>query len=346
MLLAIVGCNEGIDPITYVPPGDDLSAPTVSLTFPSGDLNIPFTDTEVDLDIKFRVEDDIRIDNVSVVLDGETIHDQSDFLDYRIYLGSEFYESLGLGDHEMTLTAKDASGKTTTETLSFNVSNKYLTKYDGELFYMPFEFGLYTELVSETDPTVVGEPGFGDGKVGTSYKGAADSYLTFPTDGLIGEEFSATMWYKVNADPDRGGILVIGPPDDGNPSAQNNRNSGFRFFRENAGGMQRVKLNVGNGTADTWFDGGAAADIDPNKNEWVHLAFTISSTECVVYINGEVVSQGDFDGVDWTGCDIVSIMSGEPRFGGWGHASDLSNLDDLRIYSKALSEGEVKAIME
>ena len=82
------------------------------------------------------------------------------------------------------------------------------------------------------------------------------------------------MWYKVNAVPDRACILVAGPEDTANPTAQNNRKSGFRFFRENAGGKQRFKLNVGNGTADVWVDGGTAADVDPTANAWVHLAFT------------------------------------------------------------------------
>ena len=178
-----------------------------------------------------------------------------------------------------------------------------------------------------------------------AYQGSTDSYLTFPTDGLLNEEFSAVFRYKVNAAPDRAGVLVIGPPDTNNPDAQNNRTSGFRFFRENAGGMQRFKLNVGRGDGDSWFDGGAAADIDPANPQWVQMAFTISSTECVVYIDGQVVSQNTFTGVDWTGCDILSIMSGAPRFTGWNHLSDESAMDDLRIFKKALSQEEILSML-
>jgi hypothetical protein len=151
---------------------------------------------------------------------------------------------------------------------------------------------------------------------------------------------------KINALPDRAGILVMGPEDTANPTAQNNRKSGFRFFRENAGGKQRFKLNAGNGTADTWFDGGTAADVDPATGNWVHFAFTIGAAECVVYINGEVVKQGAFTGINWTGCDVLSIMSGAPRFTGWNHFSDLSLMDQLHIFNKALTQAEVKAIMD
>jgi len=211
-------------------------------------------------------------------------------------------------------------------------------------FFLPFN-GSYTDAMSGEDVTEVGSPGFVTGKEGQAYEGATDAYLTFPTDNLTTDEFSAAFWYKVNAEPDRAGILVMGPPDPDNPDAMNNRTNGFRFFRENANGKQRFKLNVGNGTADTWFDGGDAADIDPTVDDWVHLAFTISNTEAVVYINGEVVKQGVFDGVDWTGCDVLSIMSGAPRFTGWNHKSDSSIMDELRLYNKALTQSEIQAML-
>ena len=149
---------------------------------------------------------------------------------------------------------------------------------------------------------------------------------------------------KVNSSPDRAGILVMGPPDPNNTAAQNNRTAGFRFFREGSAASQIFKLNAGNGKADSWFDGGAAATVDVTTGAWNHYAYTISGTECVVYINGEVVKQGSFSGIDWTGCDILSIMSGAPRFTEWNHLSDLGMMDELRLFNKALSGTEVKAI--
>ncbi len=230
-----------------------------------------------------------------------------------------------------------------------NAAMPYEPQFDGEIFYMPFE-GDNIDLVSGTEATVVGTPGFaGEGKRGNdAYAGTTDSYLTFPTDGLLGDEFSASFWYKANATPDRAGILVIGAPDVDNaeyPTKQNLRKHGFRFFREGGETNQIFKLNAGFGDGDSWFDGGAAATIDPTTNEWVHMAFTISSTECVVYINGEIVKQGEFAGIDWTDCDIISIGSGAPRFTGWSHLSDSSLMDELRLFDKALSQEEVQTIM-
>ncbi len=216
-------------------------------------------------------------------------------------------------------------------------------------FYLPFD-GNYTEQVSGRNITVVGSPGFaGESKEGSdAYAGAANSYLRAPSTGLTGDSFSATMWYKLDADPNRAGILVMGPEDPDNagfPDTQNNRKSGFRFFRENgAAGTQRFKLNVGNGTADTWVDGGTAADV-PIDAEWIHLAFTISPTTAIVYINGEAVKESAITGIDWTGTDILSIMSGAPRFTGFNHWSDLSYLDELRLYRVALTPQEIAADM-
>lgn len=218
--------------------------------------------------------------------------------------------------------------------------------YEGQTLFMPFD-GNYKNVITNIDATVVGTPAFaGEAIQGSdAYAGAADSYLTFPTEGLLAEEFSATFWLKINEVPDRAGILVAGPPDPNLPATPNNRKAGFRFFRENASGMQRFKLNVGNGTADNWFDGGAAADVDPTVDEWVHFAFTISPTEVVVYIDGEIVSQAAFTGVSWEGVDILSIMSGAPRFTEWGHLSDQSFMDELRLFNRALTQTEIQTIM-
>ena len=41
----------------------------------------------------------------------------------------------------------------------------------------------------------------------------------------------------------------------------------------------------------------------------------------------------------------MSIMSGVPRFSGWNHLSDLSHLDELRLFNKVLTQSEIQGIM-
>ena len=345
-VLSAGACEEGIDPISRVEPGADESAPLVVIKSPSvATIIIPFTEESTAVDFEFEATDDVELQSVSVSLNGVEIANFNSFKDYRRALESYLYDDIPVGDHTVSVKATDLSGKQTTTTFDFTISNKYVAKYEGEMFYMPFEGDLFMDILTNASADLVGTPGFVAGKAGKAYSGSTGEYLIFPTDGLLGDEFSAAFWYKVNAVPDRAGILTVGPPDPDKPDTPNNRKNGFRLFRENAGGKQRIKLNVGNGAADNWFDGGAAADIDPAASTWVHVAFTIGVDKAVVYLNGEIVSQGTFPGVDWTGCDILSIASGAPRFTEWNHLSDHSLIDELRFFSKALTQEQVKAVM-
>jgi hypothetical protein len=205
-----------------------------------------------------------------------------------------------------------------------------------------------TELVSFTNATAVGTPGYAAGKVGQAYAGATGASVTFPTDSLIKtQEVSATFWMKVNGTPDRAGILTVSAVDPAPVAGkQNLRTKGFRFFREVGDGLQRFKLNVGTGAGEAWNDGGT---VDPAAGEWVHMAFTVSGTTTKIYINGVKTLKPDgvlTAPIDWAGCNLLSIMSGAPRFTGWDHLSDLSLMDELRIFNKALTVEEINTIMD
>ncbi|MBX2896085.1 MAG: LamG domain-containing protein [Cyclobacteriaceae bacterium] len=341
-MMGVVGaCNEGIDPIRAIAPGPDETSPVITVTYPLEGTEIKVAETVVPINIKFEVTDDIEIKSIVVKMDGNNVATFNEFLDYRRAVKDIVYPNLTTGTHVLTIEATDMENKVTTKNINFEKTPPYIPVFAGETFYMPFD-GIYTELITISNATVVGMPQFaGEGKRGgNAYKGATGAYLSYPTAGLTGTEFSASFWMKVNSTPDRAGVLVAGPP------GINTRTQGFRFFRENAGGKQRFKLNVGNGTSDFWFDGGVNADVVPNTGEWVHLAFSISATNAAVYINGQVASQGPLTGgINWTGCDVFSIMSGAPRFTEWNHNSDLSYMDELRFFNKALTQADVLAII-
>ncbi len=350
LLFALVwvcfSCAESyIDDIEPVAQGSDMEPPEVTVNFPLEGTQIRVTEDVTTLNVDFEVEDDIEIDNIVLELNGSEIARFEDFKDYRRVLEEYQFDNLDNGDHNLAVIATDLSGKTTTESVSFEKIEPYRPVYDNEIFYVPFD-GDYTELVNVQNPSINGDPGFADGQVGRAYEGSSNGYLTYGAERLTNDQFSAVFWYKVNPSPDRAGLLVMGPPDEANPDAMNNRTAGFRLFRESAGAMQRIKLNIGNGSGENWFDGGAAADIDPAANEWVHIAFTISGSSAAVYIDGQVVSEGEFPGIDWENCDLLSVGSGAPRFSGWGHLSTESLLDELRIFDKVLSQEEIVSIME
>ncbi|MFA9390669.1 MAG: LamG domain-containing protein [Prolixibacteraceae bacterium] len=350
MLMAaflVTSCNEGIDPISKVDPGVDETAPQITVKSPKAGLEVK-SEEEIDtLIIQFVVTDDIEIGSITVSLDQTEIASYNEFLDYRRYVGEIIYDQLKVGDHVLTFKASDLEGKNTSFDVHFSKTSAYMAyvpKYNGEIFYMPFD-GDYREFNSGSKATVVGTPEFaGESLLGDdAYKGATDSYLSYPASSLTGNEFSAAMWIKPNAMPDRAGILTVGPEDTANPGAENIRTSGFRFFREGSATEQRYKLNVGTGDAETWNDGGV---IDPSKNEWVHLAFTISDTKCTIYINGIMQMESDLaNPISWADCNDLSIMSGAPHFSGWSHLSDLSYLDELRLFNKVLTMDEIQSMI-
>ncbi|MEX2566973.1 MAG: LamG-like jellyroll fold domain-containing protein [Cyclobacteriaceae bacterium] len=349
ILIGVIGfnwsCTERyIDDIELVEPGQDTEAPEVIVNFPVEGTQIRVTEEVTSIEIDIEVVDDIEIQTIVLELDGNEIARFDDFKDYRRALEVFEFDNVTNGEHTLEVTATDMAGKSTTTAVEFEKIEPYRPMYDDEIFYVPFD-GDYTELVNIETPDISGSPGFANGLVGRAYYGADNAYLTYGTENLRNVAFSAVFWYNVNASPDRAGLLVMGPPDEASPDAMNNRTAGFRLFREAAGDMQRIKLNVGNGSGENWFDGAAAADIDPSAGAWSHIAFTISESRCVVYINGEVVSQGEFPGIDWTGCDLLSVGSGAPRFTGWGHLSTSSLMDELRIFDKALSQEEIVQIM-
>lgn len=337
-------CNDGIDPITPVDPGEDKEAPVVILKNPTEDVIIPFTDVETDLDIEFEVTDDIEVASVVLSFDGNELGSYNDFKDYRRFLSTVMQEDVALGEHTVQLKATDLSGKETIESLTFEVSNQYVAKYDGEFFYMPFEGGLYMDLLGGLEATVVGEPGFAAGKIGQGYKGAENSYLTYPSTDIVTEmEFSATFWLKIDATDTRSGVLSIGPVEPAGPS---DKPSGFGLIREGSATSQKFILLVGNGTNATWVNPGAPATIDPtSKTDWIHFAISISETEAVFYMDGVQVGNAVFTGIDWAGVGNLSIMSGDPNFSGWNHKTERGQIDELRLFNKALTQEEVKTIM-
>ena len=159
MILFVVSCDEGIDPITEVDPGSDSGAPTVEIIYPTEGTEITGLELVVPVDISFRVEDDIEVNTIVVTLDGVQIASYNTFLDYRIVNEEFTYDSLTSGDHVLIVTGTDLAGNSTSATVNFSKAPPYEAIFPGEVFYMPFD-GTYTELLSITDAGEVGTPDF------------------------------------------------------------------------------------------------------------------------------------------------------------------------------------------
>ena len=340
-VLVLASCNEGIDPINPVAPGTDTEAPVITISYPDQG-GVIIAEEGAALAINMVAEDDIELQSVSVMIDGSEYENVTEFTDYRRYapIGGYMVEGLETGSHSVKITATDKTGKSTTsDEVAFIVVviGSFEPAY-GEIFYMSFD-NTYLEYASISEPVITGSPGFFDGKVSKAYAGDTDAYLEYPLETLANAEFSATFWYNVNPVPDRAGILTASPPD----ASNNLRTSGFRIFREGGATNQILKLNVGIGEGEAWLDGGATATLNPEEVDWVHIAFTIAADQATLYFDGEIVSQAALaTPMSWANCESLTIASGMPNFIGWNHFSDLSLLDELRIYDRVLTQQEIQ----
>ncbi|WP_053978188.1 LamG domain-containing protein [Mangrovimonas xylaniphaga] len=337
-ILMVFSCYDGIDPITEVDPGPDAGAPTVDIMKPADGFSISDPEPISSLEIEFVAEDDIELILITVSIDGSQIASYDSFTDYRVVSRELVYDNVEVGEHTLEVTATDIVGNVFTKTHNFSKEPPYVPMYATEIFYMPFD-GDYTELVSSTAATETGAPGF----AGESFAGlnalqaatsaAQDNYVSFPIADLeLSTTMSGAFWYKVDATATRSGILTIGANAD-------DRFQGFRLFREGNDVEQRIKLNVGTGTGESWNDGGVIAVAD---NEWVHVAFTISDTETKIYFNGVLQLTSTLAApIDWTGCTELNIGAGGPTFSYWDHLGDTSAMDELRLFSSALSQNEI-----
>lgn len=333
-LMMFWGCEKGLDPITPVSPGTDETAPEITITAPSPTSEKPVQSADSVAAYTFGcvVVDDIELKSVTIKLDGVVLTTYTSFKDYRRLVVAYLYTELRDGEHVFEVTAEDLKGKTTSSSVNFKKVT--IPPYDAlpnEALYMRFN-GDLIDVISGAEAGKQGSPGFVEGKAGQALAGATDAYITYPSAGLTGAEFSVAFWYKINAVPDRAGILAISAPGDG-------RTTGFRMFREANGANQNIGLNIGTTSTEVWMNPFVTVPVD---QDWIHIAIVISASKTTIYVNGEVVNETDLaSSIDWTGCTSLSLGSGAPNFTYWNHFSDLSLFDELHIVQRAITQEEV-----
>ncbi|MEM7256082.1 MAG: LamG-like jellyroll fold domain-containing protein, partial [Pseudomonadota bacterium] len=107
------------------------------------------------------------------------------------------------------------------------------------------------------------------------------------------------------------------------------------------------------GLALLYYQGGAwttvsAANVDLDGTGWNHVAATFDDTgnHVAIYLNGEeVAGLSTTDSIDWS---VDANTTNYTTFGVHGNGSNLfdfqGQMDDVRIYNRALSAGEISAI--
>jgi len=231
--------------------------------------------------------------------------------------------------------------------------------------YFPFD-GTGIETIANLTPSVQTGVTYVAGRRGQAYQGAELAHLlyTLPASSKMKSltSFSIGMWFKsplVTGDPEPT-IFEIGKSDDlfwGNLKLALNR------LDANADSLQLKAFFLKNGA--TW-SGQHVSYSNSNFiiNKWMHLVFEYDAitSKYKIYLNGVQVVTNDGvenryseDGIAlgelaFVNADVINIGAWRTKteaaatdaWMGWF----LGNLDELRVYDKALNDSEVKALYD
>ncbi len=94
------------------------------------------------------------------------------------------------------------------------------------------------------------------------------------------------------------------------------------------------------------LDGGDLAGVTMvNAGEWSHMALTVSPTRAAIYLNGQIEDSRDLS------APMTNLILGGASLGAWNNSGTLERemagqMDDVRIYDRALSEAEILFLAE
>ena len=164
----------------------------------------------------------------------------------------------------------------------------------------------------------------------------ADSYISFGTDVMkeVGvNPFTLSLWYKADGTINKWGNFVS------NKDYASGKNLGFNFCIESmelGGIMSVVHKN------DAWYEV-KRFDMKQNEGGWHHIAATaVPGGNLTVYVDGKNVGTAALTtGTMDTGLPLVLGVDGKLNY-------PVQNLlmDDLCIYSRALTSADVKTLYE
>ena len=369
ILILTSGCDEGyIDDISAVDPGEDAAVPTVTIDFPFEGLQVRVREDITSIDIKFEASDDIELQTISVVLDGNEIASFNEFVDFRRFIGEFQYDNLTNGDHTLTVSATDLSGKTSSDSKNFEKIEPY-DPMDGEIFYMPFD-GEAIDLVTLTGGERTAGTNFVEGVQGQalSFNALNASYATYDSVSEIAtvESFTLSFWVNPDfVDEDNDGAIdgVLGLV---NLSNVSRFWGNIDFFVENGSNPTTgadMRLHITNALGGDEFNETWITDVNDVPNffgQWSShiLTYDATSSEFRYYINGALATTAT---ATWSGGVTFGnsgpLVMGCVQFqtdpsltsatGSQPWASYLTGeMDEIRIFNIALSEQAVTDLYE
>ncbi len=206
---------------------------------------------------------------------------------------------------------------------------------DGLLAYYPFSGNANDESTNQNHATVLGATLTTDrfGHADSAYQfNGTDQYLSAPHQpylNLTNGDFTIALWALAN-DPQAGGILI--GKDDGGGNQQK-----WMFVLGGVPDQEpgiRVHFHVN--PPPQWH---ATALWAPISGSWHHYLVRKSGTNCSIFIDGNLASTPAAIGPT-SGGITAPLTIGQAEGGGWLNG----RIDDIRIYNRAISDGQVQAL--
>ncbi len=136
--------------------------------------------------------------------------------------------------------------------------------------------------------------------------------------------YTVSLWYKLNEYPAEDASTLLSIPN----NSSNTLRAEFAFDKDGA-----IRYNYGNGSSSQLLRSNEIA----LKNKWNHIVLTSDKTTNSIYHNGKLLNNSSAYAFSNNLVDIVLGYIGNSR------TADAS-VDELRVYSRAISETEVETI--
>lgn len=211
---------------------------------------------------------------------------------------------------------------------------------DGVVSYWPFDDGTITgntveDILGDNDGELTKNPKSVAGKVGMALEFNGENSVHIPGTASLefagAEEMSVVAWVNADSDSPVQGV-VAGCC--GTIVAQRDVNGwALRFDGRNAG--QEMEFIVQPG----WQGDGGFGAAAFNKGEWHHLVGVVNNKDMLLYVDGELETEQNYNGP-------MATTGSETEIGHAGDGGFVGIIDEVMIYSKALTADEVKQIFE
>lgn len=157
-----------------------------------------------------------------------------------------------------------------------------------------------------------------------NFNSASSTYVySTPSTSLSGS-FTVMAWGKPSSAATMDLVGTRGPSD-------------YSFDMKFMGG-NKIHSDIGNG-ATSWITTAADANFTYSAGQWYHVAYVVTPTSYTIYVNGNQVSSSTY-------ASNTPLLYNPTHYiyigqSGGGNEFFNGNIDDVRIYSRALSATEI-----